>query len=651
MEINFDDAFESLNALSLETATYAFKTVTVEHGIQLQVAPNEIMFIEHQDFLGFPKFFPYQYQVVRDFFELLCPNCNNMEEVVKTDEEALTDEKYKDDRSLYDKIREQQVLFEYDYCPVCGAYKYDFPYGSWKHPNELVVLLGRRSGKTAISAAVALTKVYQFLLTPNLQERLGIVKNKQLSGLFAATTGDQTASTIFGDVVNYFNNSSWYQKLKKELIFLEKKHGKKKGTYYSEDRKGIYLSYKNINLKSLHSNSASIKGDTAIIGALDELANFDDTASKRSANEMYSAIKYSLQTVISSTLRKREKQDYSIPDALMIDASTPMTPEDKIMSLYKESLVNKRMIGIKRASWEANPVIKLKDLEEEYRQDPIAAERDYGVNPPESGSPFIANPALVDICAGDYNSIVAYKDKFFTITSHDNSGNIINSNYVSLELLATHHRNTISYVMHCDCGKNHDSFGMAIGHLEGNVVIIDAIVEARPLTKINPYKLPPHSVNFKSLMSFIALIANKMNIKLVTFDQWNSASYIDELISKGISAIGQNLDREDHCRFRESIETSTIRFPKKENDTLDPRINRNMPCSKALLEIKQLEDNGKKVDHPKTGSNDVAQCCVGVHRILRTPEKLNINKIKSFAPFRGYSKKSSGKVVKLKRFI
>lgn len=644
MELSFEEAFESLSALSLNSPVAAFKSVTVEHGMILQIAPNEVVFAEHKDFLAAPKLFPFQYQVIRDFFELLCPDCNDLKKIALTDEEVLTSDKFKgEDVALYDEIRKEEILFEYDYCPSCGKYKYDFPPEQWVFPNELVALLGRRSGKTALSGMISLTKLYEFILIPDLQEKLGIVKNKQLAGLFAATTKEQTESTIFGDVVNFFENSPWYQNLKTNLIALEKKHGKKKGTYYSDDSKGIYLGYKNINLKALHSNSASIAGDTAIICALDELAKFDSTESKRSATEMYASIKYSLQTVISSALRKREKGDYSIPDALMINSSTPMFGEDKMMNLYNESLTNKRMFGIRRATWEANPTIKLEDLEEDYRKDPIVAERDFGANPPAACSPFIKNASLVDLCIGDYNSNVLVKDKFFSING---------INYISLDIVNVRFSNVIDYVIHCDCGRNHDSFGMAIGHLEHELVVIDGAIEGKPVTKVNKYKLPPHAINFDAMINFVLLVAKKLNAKIITFDQWNSAGYVDKLISNGFCSIAKNLDREDHCRFRESIESGLVTIPQRESEILDPRVERNMPCAKAIIEIKQLEDDGKKIDHPRTGTNDIVQCYVGVHRILKTPDKLgDINKIKSYVPFRGSSKKCNGKVVRLKRFI
>ena len=42
--------------------------------------------------------------------------------------------------------------------------------------------------------------------------------------------------------------------------------------------------------------------------------------------------------------------------------------------------------------------------------------------------------------------------------------------------------------------------------------------------------------------------------------------------------------------------------------------------AKALWELKKLNDDGVKVDHPPNGSNDMIQCYVGVHRLLSNPD-------------------------------
>jgi hypothetical protein len=93
-----------------------------------------------------------------------------------------------------------------------------------------------------------------------------------------------------------------------------------------------------------------------------------------------------------------------------------------------------------------------------------------------------------------------------------------------------------------------------------------------------------------------------------------------------------------------------VRFPARENDFLDPSIARNMPCSKALWELKRLNDDGVRIDHPPGGSNDLIQCYVGVHRLLLHPnevlssKELQNNMRRESLAYKG---RKIGKVVKL----
>jgi hypothetical protein len=80
---------------------------TIAHVVQglvpLKKAPNAVIFIESNEFLEGPTLHDPQYEIVRDFFELLCPVCNDIARI----------------HSVNDVPRDKQILFEYDICPKC----------------------------------------------------------------------------------------------------------------------------------------------------------------------------------------------------------------------------------------------------------------------------------------------------------------------------------------------------------------------------------------------------------------------------------------------------------------------------------------------------------------------------------------------------
>jgi len=114
LRINLDrneeqiDPFSSIEGMLNGELAGAPKKMT-KGLVRLERAPNAVVFIEAPKFLAGPKLFPVQYQIVRDFHELLCPVCNDIEKIQLTDEIS----------------REDQILFEYNICPNCGLPKSD----------------------------------------------------------------------------------------------------------------------------------------------------------------------------------------------------------------------------------------------------------------------------------------------------------------------------------------------------------------------------------------------------------------------------------------------------------------------------------------------------------------------------------------------
>jgi hypothetical protein len=94
-----------------------------------------------------------------------------------------------------------------------------------------------------------------------------------------------------------------------------------------------------------------------------------------------------------------------------------------------------------------------------------------------------------------------------------------------------------------------------------------------------------------------------------------------------------------------------VKFPKRENEFADPTTYRNMPCSKALYELKRLNDDGVVVDHPEGGSSDMIQCYVGVHRLLAHPENVispqELNKRNKAQGLKNYLGRNVSRVIRL----
>jgi len=582
--------------------------------VQLERAPNQVEFIERDKYLDGPQLHYPQYVVARDFFELLCPRCNDIDKIVSEIDPKMA--QVSDEDST--RERRKQVLFKYNVCPKCGFEKMK-NHTVFNNFNELIGVVGMRGGKSVLVAAMSAAIIHELICVDNLQEHLGLVKSQEIDGAFVASSGEQASETIYGHFRGFYDNSPWFQHYRRALLDLEIiDPDLRRGDLYWSTEKMIHFKDKRIRIKSLTSNSGSIAGKTRIFAVIDELSRMDAGDSKRSATEVYRVLKRSLITIKAAVERLRQAGDYSVPDARMFCISSPMFEDDKSMLLLKQSEKSEKMFAFHRTTWEFNPDITKEDLADEYATDPIGAERDYGANPPGAENPLIANTAIIEVCIDTHRvSNFDVREVFFDDTIGD-----YKFTYVRPDMQNVTYQNLAEYVVHCDPGHKHDSFCLAIGHLEEETVIIDGALECRPIPKNNRQGLTPREVYFPAMTDTILNLSTKLSIKFLSYDRWNSTEQIHRLRNGKILAFQKDINRDDHIRFVNSMVGGRIRFPARENDFLDPTIARGMPCSKAVWELKRLNDDGVRVDHPPGGSNDMIQCYIGVHRLLLHPEEI-----------------------------
>ena len=159
--------------------------------------------------------------------------------------------------------------------------------------------------------------------------------------------------------------------------------------------------------------------------------------------------------------------------------------------------------------------------------------------------------------------------------------------------------------------------------MEGDTVIVDGLIELKPIPKGNRAQLLPREVYFPCVTNIITEINKKVSVFAVSYDKWNNTEQIHTLRDRRILAVQKNIIRDDYIRFLNTLRHGNFKFPKPEIDIekiIGIRSIRNIPVARAIYELGKLEDNGTKVDHPKGLHNDIIECCVGLHRLLVTPE-------------------------------
>ncbi|NBX78704.1 hypothetical protein EBQ93_05030 [bacterium] len=159
------------------------------------------------------------------------------------------------------------------------------------------------------------------------------------------------------------------------------------------------------------------------------------------------------------------------------------------------------------------------------------------------------------------------------------------------------------YFLHVDLAQKHDHCAVAMAHVQKwvNVKVTDSYSQPAPIVEVDAVRYwtptPDKSVDFTEVKDYIlSLRSAGFNIRVCTFDRWNSHDMMQQLKQYGIN-------------------TETLSVAKKHYDdmamvVLEERlIGPHIPLLiDELLQLKIMKD---KVDHPRKGSKDLADAVCG----------------------------------------
>ena len=245
---------------------------------------------------------------------------------------------------------------------------------------ELVLVIGRRSGKTYLAAAVGAYETYKLLLKGNPQGYYGIPPGKEIGIISVATDKDQ-AGILYRDVSAYFsecgffspytaNNTQTYARFQTPADIDHS------GRYCDNPgaRASLRVSFRSCIAKGL-------RGPGNMIIILDELAHFTDGTQQSSAQAVYDAI-----TPSTATFSQKDPNDSTIPigsvEGRILSISSPLGRQGQFYKLYQMAMGGGRasqdMLSIQAPSWEVNPTIPASYFESKYVKDPVVFFTEFG---------------------------------------------------------------------------------------------------------------------------------------------------------------------------------------------------------------------------------------------------------------------------------
>ena len=574
-------------------------------------AKNFIEWTTGKRFLNITPFAK-QIQVGLHAFAEWCPN------------PKCTDENYIFDipkKHTVDQILERVTPLEWGVCPRCKYRKSQMFADGVKIPNELDLLVGQRSGKSAVTVMIASYTLHGFLKLQNAPQAFNLLANETLEGTLVALTATKARDLIYSKLEGYLKDTPWFKQYHGMLDEYGKKYGEE--LYRVRD---MFASYRcrSLIIKAVDPDMRKLRGATRFFGAIDELGWF-------LSSEKGNAIKFDAKEIVKSMdnqfLTVREgyydllKQGMDgIITPMLCYISSPSSKKDLMVKAYLNSLDSETAVGFNYATWEFHPRMSknTKAIAKKFKEDPIEAMRDFGAVPPNSSAPFIS-----DI---DHVKRIVEKNRFNTVrcTSKDITapgGKIMRTG--DLRIIAPKDNN--KRIMALDSASVNNSFAIVLGYFDDVLhrPIFDTFVEIQNSKE--------SELNYNAVFNdVISPLCEHFNVGIIVADRFQSNKFIHD-IQEEYQIPGEiySVKYKDFTDFKQDILNSNITIPKPEMTPKEieetggdnyPHNFRKAPVAHFLYQLITVQDMKKEVLKGEGLTDDLFRACVLAYSYLVDPQ-------------------------------
>lgn len=394
---------------------------------------------------------------------------------------------------------------------------------------ELVLVCGRKSGKSVISTIMMLYEVYKLLtLYDDPQKYFGLLPNAPIYCILVAPAKDQALDVGFQYARSLAENSSYLRQ-------------------YIVNSTNEELEFdKHIIIRTQTSSSRSGRGFTTLIMLYDEIAWFIDRKGNLSGDAVYNALQPNLKplapmsrsVLLSSPAGKsgiffelfRYGKPYEVIQTFPEQGSEPwravfQVPTWKMNPKYFFDCMQCSKMQTEQCSVDCPSF----EMYKEFKRNPETFEQEYGAQFCDAVDAALS-PESITKCA---------------------TGEMINIEQLDKQT---------TRIISLDPATTGNKYALVMGHISGEYIVVDLVKYWRALDKDTP-------IQIKDVEDYIEKLYKNFNITHIVIDQYQSASTAQRLQEKGIPVFVVNATNKYNQQAAEytiqRINSTKITYPRE----------------------------------------------------------------------------------------
>jgi hypothetical protein len=554
--------------------------------------------------LGVTTLYEYkrQFQVLVDFFGLLCEECNSkLLNKVGNDLWTCSVEELKG-LVLKEIDYENEVLV----CKKCGSVVERMPY------RDLVLAVGMRSGKTTTASFIATWVCYMSLLYPRLDKRFNLIPGQRLRYSMVATAERQGEKTVWSSFKALLLNA-----VDGEIgdLFSSRKKLNKNGLIIDSEKETEW----NVGLVdfiNLPSNSGSLAGGTGVGMILEEYSRFVVSESFRSAQEVYAVLDRSMKTLRGMaksyiddmfTLEIIIGSPYYVVNDPIMEAVYGAGYEDSDIEWGEYGDFERKRLAYHYPTWLFNPKLTENDFSKEKSENYDLFMRDFGAIPVRAMSRYF-DSEVVEKSIIEGEPLV----KFISDTKLIGGIKFITADVVDIKADFVKY----NYTVHVDLGEVNNLLSMAFARLDDDgKIVVDGMLALKPDRESGT------RVYIDTPVAILDKLKRFLNVSMITFDRWQSSSGINKLLELGYKVGMRSIGRNEFELFKNLINSGEVKVVVK-RDSFEGKVlldefrelrilqsgklsHVDLLCSVAGAVLNQRDLFGAKLLSSKSGARSV----------------------------------------------